>query len=149
VGNEGNKLLSWALVLVQFGAVAGLLMTGPVAPRSIVAAGLAGTGLVLGLWAFASMNRQTINVLPDVRDGGTLVTQGPYRTVRHPMYTALLLMTFALILEHWTLARLLIWLLLAGDLFAKLTYEERLLAQRFPDYAAYRARTKRLIPFLW
>jgi len=84
-----------------------------------------------------------------VRAGARLMREGPYRVLRHPMYTALLLVMAGFAATAPTVARLLLWAALCCDLVAKLSYEERLLARAFPEYAAYRESTWRLIPFVF
>ena len=110
--------------------------------------GLEFAGICLGVWALATMTLRNLNVLPDIRPGSTLVTHGPYRYVRHPMYTALLLTTLALILDVFSIERLILWILLFVDLWLKLRYEEQLLVRHFEGYSDYQRRTKRLVPFL-
>jgi len=83
---------------------------------------------------------------PEPRANARLVTRGPYRWVRHPMYTSVLLIALAWVLDQPTFVRALVWLVLLADLLTKLEYEETLLAHRFPEYVAYRKRTQRLIP---
>ncbi|MEW6543955.1 MAG: isoprenylcysteine carboxylmethyltransferase family protein [Nitrospirota bacterium] len=144
-----SRFVSFLLVAVQFLCVAAILLTGPLVPASLPGLGLAGLGLALGLWAILTMPRRSLHVLPDVRDGATLVTQGPYRYVRHPMYTALLGVTLVLVLEQATGLRLTFWLVLLADLIAKLLREERFLIERFGEYREYRARTFRLVPFVF
>ena len=106
-------------------------------------------GIALGVWALLTMSLRSLNVFPDVKPRSVLITHGPYRVIRHPMYTALLLVTLALVLDRWSLDRLGIWLLLLVDLIVKLSYEETLLARYFEDYQEYQRRTTRLVPFLF
>jgi protein-S-isoprenylcysteine O-methyltransferase Ste14 len=90
-----------------------------------------------------------ITPLPLPPDGARLIEGGPYRIVRHPMYAGAILMAFG-----WALAAR-GWLTLgyAALLFAfldlKTRREERWLAERFPGYAAYRRRVRKLIPFVY
>ncbi|WP_447972002.1 methyltransferase family protein [Nitrospira sp. Kam-Ns4a] len=143
------KVRSVLLVAVQFGSLALLLLSGPLLPAGAALRALLLAGVLLGLWAVATMDRRSFTVLPDVRPGGSLATSGPYRYIRHPMYAAVLLAALALVLDHPSVARLLAWAVLLADLLVKLHYEERLLAERFPEYRDYCARTARLIPFLF
>ena len=112
-------------------------MTGPFLASSWIYLGLELLGLALGMWAVVAMNLRNLHVFPQVHPESTLVTHGPYRYIRHPMYATLLLVTLALVLDAFSLERLLIWTLLLGDLWVKLRYEEQLLALHFQDYQEY------------
>jgi len=106
-------------------------------------------GGVIGLWAFLAMGLGNIRAFPEIPQHGRLVVHGPYRWMRHPMYTSVLVITLAWMVEHPLPFRMALWLALAMTLWIKLGYEEQLLLTRFPSYEQYRKRTKRLIPFLF
>ncbi len=143
-----RRLISYLLVSVQFLCLLYLAVTGPwIADGWLLV--LEGIGLLLGLWAIFAMGVSRVRVLPDVRPGAQLVERGPYRWIRHPMYAAVLLVALALVLNAPWPGRWAALLVLALDLVVKLHYEEGLLAAALPGYAAYRARTKRLIPFVY
>jgi protein-S-isoprenylcysteine O-methyltransferase Ste14 len=77
-----------------------------------------------------------------------LVTSGPYRFIRHPIYSGLLVA-----LLGTALATNLYWLIVMALLGAYFVYsanvEERLMTSSFPaDYASYKTHTKMLIPFV-
>jgi protein-S-isoprenylcysteine O-methyltransferase Ste14 len=135
-------------VIVQFACGAVLALTGPVFtlkwPGLLV---LAAFGLLI--WAIVTLRLHTLTAMPEIRQGATLTTAGPYRWIRHPMYTAALLLTGAWLAMDFTWWRLLIYLLLALNLIVKLHYEERLLSAHYPGYADYRKTTRKLIPFLY
>lgn len=88
-------------------------------------------------------------ITPDVSPNARLVTKGPYRHLRHPMYASALLVTLVWVLGSVRLLRALIWFGLLITLILKLVYEERLLAQRFTEYEAYQHSSWRLLPFVW
>jgi protein-S-isoprenylcysteine O-methyltransferase Ste14 len=73
--------------------------------------------------------------------------EGPYRFIRHPMYTSVLLGAGALISTNNNLDMLVAWIALFFVLWSKLGYEEKLLLQRFASYRSYQRRTGRLLPF--
>ena len=137
---------SYALVIIQLLCLGGIVITGPLIASRPITLGLELLGVALGLWAL--MTLRYFHILPDIRAGSQLVTNGPYRYIRHPMYSALLLVTFALILDVFSLERVFIWVILTGDLWVKLTFEEKILTRHFGEYEAYQKQTKRLIPFL-
>jgi protein-S-isoprenylcysteine O-methyltransferase Ste14 len=86
---------------------------------------------------------KSFSIMPEAR---TLVTEGPYNYIRHPLYAAEIITVFGMILQYqqpWSL-------LMGGGVIAfqviRSLYEERVLVRAFPEYEAYRARTKRFIP---
>lgn len=100
------------------------------------------------MWAVWTMKIGNFKITPDIPRNSRLVTSGPYKYIRHPMYTSLLLITLVLILDHFSPLRLFLWLVLLVDLLMKLNYEEELLSEYFKDYSLYKKRTKRLVPFI-
>ena len=126
-----------------------LAATGPILAGRISCLFLEIVGLVVGLWAVLSIRLRQLRISPDIAPGAEFITRGPYRYIRHPMYLAVLLVALALILDRFTWSRGIAWIILLADLIAKLSYEERLLCARFPDYLDYRKRTKRLLPFVY
>jgi len=143
-----HSFQSYLFVIIQLLCLGGIVITGPVFASCAINVGLESLGFALGLWALGTMTVRNLNILPDIRAGSRLVTHGPYRYIRHPMYSALLLVTLALILDAFSAGRLILWIILVSDLWAKLIYEEQLLIQHFGEYKDYQKRTKRLIPFL-
>ena len=143
---SGKSIL---LVTAQISLIAALLGTGPWWAENPGYAALELAGLALGLWAVAVMRASRFRVMPEVHPRALLVTAGPYRWIRHPMYSSGLLAMLALVLDAWSLGRLLVWLALLAVLVAKLLHEERLLCSAFSPYADYQRITKRLVPGLW
>ena len=106
-------------------------------------------GLVLAILA-----RRTIagnwSVAVSFQEGHELVTSGPYRFVRHPIYTGILLMVLGTTLYLDSLFAWIGFFIVLTTLRLKLGQEEALLAVYFPkDYAVYKQHTKALIPFIW
>jgi protein-S-isoprenylcysteine O-methyltransferase Ste14 len=65
------------------------------------------------------------------------------------MYTSVLVITLAWMVEHPLPFRMVLWVGLVVTLWVKVGYEEQLLLTRFPSYEQYRKGTKLLIPFLF
>ncbi len=141
-------LRSYLLVGIQFGLIGFLAWHGGIWGDSMLTHMLVVAGILIGLSAVFTM-RFRFSVLPEVRAGQTLYTGGPYAFVRHPMYTAVLLVTLGWVLNRPDVVSFMLWTALAVDLLLKLHYEERALSERFSDYAAYMVRTRRLIPWVY
>ena len=148
-GDSSHSWLSIVLVVTQFALIALIMFTGPLWPTHWSLRGLLVLGGVIGLLSFLAMGLGNIRALPEIPQYGRLVVHGPYRWVRHPMYTSVLVITLAWMIEHPWPFRMVLWVGLVVTLWVKLGYEEQLLLTRFPSYEEYRMRTKRLIPFLF
>lgn len=138
---------SLLLVLIQFSCIAIIA----------VYAGVRGTLLqnlttiaafLLGIWAIGTM-RFSVNIFPDVRQRQALFTSGPYRYIRHPMYTAVLLATLAWSTNRLDILSLFVWLALVVTLLIKISHEEKLLTNKFNNYRLYQQKTKKLIPYVY
>jgi len=78
-----------------------------------------------------------------------LIVRGPYRLVRHPIYTGLLVLLIGTVILQAHLGGIIGLVLVFVSLWIKLSDEEELMLKQFPDqYAAYRQRVKRVIPFI-
>ncbi len=104
-------------------------------------------GLLLGALGFVAL-RSVIQIAPQPRDGGRLITSGVYGRFRHPMYTAIVLVAIGLFLRKPTSAIGAANLAVIAFMVVKSRYEERLLAERYADYAAYKRHTFGVIPLL-
>ena len=104
-------------------------------------------GLGLAVWARLYIGRNW-GMPMTKREKPDLVTTGPYRYIRHPIYSGIILGLLGTALAT-TLYALIAVAVLAGFFIYSATREERFLAGEFPDaYPPYRARTKMLVPFL-
>ncbi len=103
--------------------------------------------LLLAGWAIRVMHLGHFNIRPAIRDGAVLVTHGPYRYIRHPMYASLLLGGLGLLLISFSSLRLVTFLALWLVLYLKVRIEEKLLADHFPDYCLYQQRSRMLFPW--
>ena len=143
-----NRIQSYTFVGIQFVCLGLILATGPWLAKTPGLIFLELFGGFLGVWAIWTMKLRNLSALPDIKSHSPLQTGGPYRWIRHPMYTALLLLMLALVFEEFSYWRGLMWVVLLVDLFLKLRYEEVLLVKTFPEYAEYQTRTHKLIPWI-
>jgi protein-S-isoprenylcysteine O-methyltransferase Ste14 len=111
--------------------------------------GLALAGFALLQWAQITLGRSWSDT-PRMMKDQTLITSGPYRFVRHPIYTAFILIlgSTLLISANWVIG--LAWLgMTLLEVASRIGFEEALLLEYFGDpYRAYMKRTGRLLPRL-
>jgi protein-S-isoprenylcysteine O-methyltransferase Ste14 len=86
---------------------------------------------------------RSFSILPEAR---RLVTDGPYRIVRHPLYVAEEIGNFGIMLQYTQPLSLLLEAVNVSLQLWRMSYEERVLTQAFPEYTDYAARTSRIIP---
>lgn len=145
---NSDRIKSSILVSIQLACILLILASGPPLAVNHLLLVIEITGIALGVWSLAVMGRKNLNIAPTVRDGAQLIIKGPYRFIRHPMYASVLLTIWAVIIDRFTLLRLIVGLILTADLIIKMLYEEGILKRHFRDYPAYMERTKRIIPFI-
>jgi protein-S-isoprenylcysteine O-methyltransferase Ste14 len=103
-------------------------------------------GVGLAIWSRYLLGRNW-SAAVQLKDDHALVTAGPYRVVRHPIYSGFLLLFLgnALMVGDWR--GLLAVAIVFASFWVKLRTEERWLAEHFgPRYLDYRDRTKALVP---
>ena len=147
---EGWVVLQVVLLgVIGLGGLLGPVWDGPARLASVAA------GVVLLVAGAVLVGRGTrdlrdnLTPLPHPRDGATLVEDGVYRHVRHPIYGGIVLGSAGWALATASGVGLGIALAAAVFFTLKSRREEAWLEARFPGYAAYRARTRRLIPWLY
>ncbi len=134
-------------VMMALGLGGLVLSRSAFSPIALVIAGQALAVSVM-IWARLTFGRRSFHATATPTDGG-LVTTGPYRFVRHPIYASVCLFTWVSCAGH--LSALSIGLAAVVTLGAamRIAAEEKLLRARYPEYAAYASRTRRLVPFLF
>jgi protein-S-isoprenylcysteine O-methyltransferase Ste14 len=137
------------LVAVQFGCLALLLVVTNWFTLPWWSFVLLGISAFLAFWAMAVMRFGNFNIVPYPVTDGILISQGPYKVIRHPMYTSIFIFAAALLSGQFDYIKLIISLILVIDLIVKMIFEERLLCEHFSGYKAYMQKTKRVVPFVW
>jgi protein-S-isoprenylcysteine O-methyltransferase Ste14 len=123
------------------GFVPGNLMLG------IIGTVLCGAGIAFAIWARFHLGRNW-GMPMTLRENPELVTSGPYRFVRHPIYTGVLtaMLGNAVAFGIFWFA---IFIFFAMYFIYSATKEERMMAKQFPNqYPAYKQRTKMIVPFV-
>jgi protein-S-isoprenylcysteine O-methyltransferase Ste14 len=144
---SGGRGVGWVVAQFALIAVVGVgWLAGPrIAALEVPGTILALAGVAVALWASRTMGR-SLTPFPRPRDDGELITSGPFRFVRHPVYAGgiLFFAGVSLAVGLWGLVGT---TALAPLWWFKARYEEGMLLERYPEYAAYRERVRgRLVP---
>lgn len=117
-------------------------------PATIVGGLLIVVGIAFaGAGAFSL--REGLTPLPYPKEGARLIESGPYRIVRHPIYSGVILVAFGWALAVHGSLTLVYALALFVFLDLKSRREERWLNEKFPHYADYAKRVRKLLPFVY
>jgi protein-S-isoprenylcysteine O-methyltransferase Ste14 len=145
-GRSPRLIITIGLLIAVSTRHAGAL-TFPDGVRAVGVA-LCAAGVAVAIWARLCLGRNW-GMPMSLRGRPALVRRGPYRYVRHPIYSGVLLMIVGTALASGPA-----WLVAAAGAAAyfviSLRVEEADMARAFPDdYPRYAARTKRLVPFVY
>ena len=144
--------MNWNLlsVFAFIGAVicvACLVATGSLFGNGPISITIQVAAAILMVWARVKFGMRSFHASANPTQGG-LVTSGPYRYIRHPIYAAILYFAWAGIAAHFSLRNVLIGVIASGMLALRLRGEEILLQRVYPEYAVYARRTARVLPFV-
>lgn len=101
----------------------------------------------LAVWARHSFPRGAFRATA-IPGGDSVIRKGPYRFVRHPMYSAALLLIWSGIGAHISVWAAGVGVAATAVVLIRIAVEERLLRERYADYGDYVLTTKALIPFV-
>ena len=103
-------------------------------------------GAALGIWSLTANRPGNFNIRPELKANARFITWGPYAKIRHPMYSAVLLVALGLAFLYSDWFKFLCCALLYLVLRAKSGIEEEAMAARFPGYRDYASMTGRFFP---
>jgi protein-S-isoprenylcysteine O-methyltransferase Ste14 len=111
---------------------------------------LAGSDICLAIgitWALYSLSYlgRRFSIVPEARG---LVTSGPYRLARHPIYLGEIIAGLGLVLPTLFSPHAAVFAIFLGAQVLRTYFEERVLRSTYPQYEAYARHTRRLIPFV-
>ncbi len=135
-------LLFTIVVIVVLAATGNLFSSSPF----VIAAQITAVGL--SAWARRSFQKGTFRVSA-APGGSSIIRRGPYRFIRHPMYSAVLLFVWTAVVSHVSVLTLAIGIAVTVVVIARVIAEERLLSAKYPEYQDYKRSTKALVPYLF
>jgi protein-S-isoprenylcysteine O-methyltransferase Ste14 len=146
VARDHNPVAVTAAMVGSFVLFALVLVPSPARSENLAVLTASNLCLAAGMgeaiYALAYL-RHRFSIVPEARG---LVTSGPYRLVRHPIYLGEILAGFGLVLPTIAGPPAFVFIVFVAAELVRTFYEERVLRRTYPEYAAYAARTRRLIP---
>lgn len=139
------SLASWLLMGL---ALLGLAMSGAFFSVHPVAIMLESIAVALLIWARLTFGRRSFHGAANPTAGG-LVTTGPYRFIRHPIYTSACLFGLTGVVMQWSLINVMLGALLFAGAIGRILCEERLIIEIYPEYREYAQATKRMVPYIF
>jgi protein-S-isoprenylcysteine O-methyltransferase Ste14 len=118
-------------------------------PIALAGLGLAICGVGLSIWARLILGENWSN-FPSLKQNHALIMTGPYRLVRHPIYTGLLIALLGSALQYGLVRSFLAVLTCVVGLYLKVSVEEEFMVQRFGEaYLRYRKNVSALVPYVF
>lgn len=142
------KALSLAAYLAMLAGIIALLLLRSLFSRSWLVISLQVAAVFLFFWARFTFGRRSFHLPANPTEGG-LVTSGPYRYIRHPIYTAMSLFAGAGAAAHLSWKTALAFGLILGGALVRIYCEETLVALRYPEYKEYASTTARMVPYVF
>lgn len=143
---KGSAPRLWAILGANYTYLLLLLpKTPPAPPFALLSTLLVLAGTAAATWVLLTLGKG-FAILPQARQ---LVTSGPYRLVRHPLYVAEQIAVLGLCLQFQQPWAMLIALTGFTVQFPRMHYEENILAATFPAYRQYAEHTARLLPLFY
>jgi protein-S-isoprenylcysteine O-methyltransferase Ste14 len=141
------RLSSILAFVLLFLAVMGFVLRETIIASSYTGMAFQIAGVALMLWARATFGSRSFHLAANPTQGG-LVTSGPYRFIRHPIYASLLCIVWAAALTHISIIDISLAVIATIATAIRIVAEEHLVVTMYPEYADYAARTKRILPFI-
>lgn len=149
LGRMGLSRLSVVLIALQFALIALIIWPFRSQHYGSLFWLLIAASVSLGVYTLLHNRLGNFNIRPEPKATAQLVTSGPYRFIRHPMYSTLLLAALAFVVAENIWLKVGLWIALALVLSTKASFEEQLMRVKFSEYGAYLERSKRFIPFIF
>ena len=143
----GVKILSiFAYILLALAPIS-LIFQKSLFATEYILVGVQVLAITLMLWTRISFGMRSFHIAANPTEGG-LVTTGPYKYIRHPIYASVILFILAAVISHLSLLNIFLTVVCYLGAAIRIYLEERLILTKYLEYSEYAKRTKRIIPFI-
>ena len=148
--NNNELIKSTILTIVQYVTLTAIMYRSTWISTNIPLMITQIIGFIVAAWAILEMNKSKLNIAPTPRKNSSLITSGPYKLVRHPMYLSLILTLTPAMISYYNQTTIIIFAIFSVNLIFKMLFEEGLLKNFFGnDYKEYMKHSWRLFPFVF
>jgi protein-S-isoprenylcysteine O-methyltransferase Ste14 len=143
-----RKVLSLCGYLVAVTAALGLFAIHHLLAHNPILLAAQAFAVFLMLWARVTFGIRSFHPIANTTKGG-LITTGPYRYWRHPIYASIIYFVWAGQVEMPTTLSIALAVMVTIGLVARMVIEEQFLVTAYPEYSEYKRHAKCLIPFIY
>lgn len=144
-----NKIKSLIFDFFQVSSIIFILLTGSAIASNITLVFFQILAILILFVAVWQMRRTQYYRVPDIGKQSELVKSGIYKYIRNPMYLSQLLFFGIMIINLFSVYRLIVYLVFLINFIYKIQYEEILLNSHFKEFTQYKKTSWRLIPFIY
>ena len=148
INNKNLKTLSTIGFAFAFFGLVALYLHGNLFSPSPIVITFQALSAFLMVWARITFGSRSFHMTANPTSG-SLVTNGPYRFMRNPIYTAALVFSWAGIIAHFSVETVLLGILIFVGTMIRILCEEYMLRETYPEYKEYANKTRRLLPFIY
>ncbi|HTB53475.1 MAG TPA: isoprenylcysteine carboxylmethyltransferase family protein [Ferruginibacter sp.] len=142
-----SKTASIILVVIVIACGLFLAETHQILSTNPIGISIQVLSLLLMIWARVTFGIRSFHGAANTT-AGELVTSGPYKWTRNPIYTSLIFFIWAGVFSYISVETIAAAIVITICLIGRALIEEKFLLTAYPEYRAYAAKTKRIIPFL-
>lgn len=135
-------------LLGMIGGILGLFFSGNLFSTSPIVISIQIAAVTLLVWARIAFGWRSFHFTASPTQGG-LVTRGPYRYIRHPIYAAASLFVWAGVAGHLSWGTVLCGVVVLTGAVIRMMCEEALVVARYPEYREYARTTWRMVPYVF
>jgi len=126
-----------------------IVFTGPIVTSNIVILSFEVFALFLIAWTLWTIKFDKFSLLKQSTKKSRLVPKGPFVYIRHPIYTALIILSTSWVYSRLDIPRVLVWCILMVTVVLTIIYYENILSIKVSDFGLYKQRTYRILPFIY
>ncbi len=143
-----KNVISLSGFVIAATALVGLVLIDHLFARNIALLAVQVAAGLLMIWARMTFGLRSFHAAASTSEGG-LVTTGPYRIWRHPIYASIIYFVWAGQVEAPGALPMALAAAVSLGMLLRMALEEQFLTQTYPEYSAYAQSAKRLIPFIY